>query len=72
MAEKTVQITAELPESLFNALIDLAKKRGVSANTVLQRAVETEKFFAEKEDEGSHVLIEERNKNIKRVIKKKK
>ena len=69
MDEKTIPIKAELPESLYNALVELAKKRGVSANTVLQQALETEKYLADKEGQGAKVLIEEEDKTIKRIRK---
>ncbi len=70
MAEKTVPIKGELPESLYNALVELANKRGVSANTVLQQALTTEKYLDEKEAAGGSVLIEERpGGTIKRVIR---
>jgi hypothetical protein len=69
--EKTIPIKGELPESLFNALVELAKKRGVSANTVLQQALETETYLAGKERDGAKVLIEEADKTVKRVVRKK-
>lgn len=67
MSEKTVPIKAELPESLYNALVELAQQRGVSANTVLQQALQTEQYLAGKESQGAQILIEERDKSIKRV-----
>lgn len=71
MSEKTVPIKGELPESLYNALVELANKRGVSANTVLQQALTTEKYLDEKESAGGSVLLEERPGGaIKRVIRK--
>jgi hypothetical protein len=70
MGEKTIPVTAELPESLYNALVELANKRGVSANTVLQQAVETEKYLSDKEGQGAKVLIEEQDKTLKRIRKK--
>lgn len=69
MAEKTVEVTAELPESLFNALKELAKTRGVSANTVLQQAIQTEKFFSDKERQGGQILFEGPDKTIKKIIR---
>lgn len=71
MGEKTIPVSAELPEALYKVLVELADKRGVSANTVLQQALETEKYFADKERDGAKVLIEEHDKTIKRVIQKK-
>ena len=68
-SERTISITANVPESLYEILVDLANKRGVSANTVLQQAIGTEKYLADKEQQGAKVLIEEPDKTIKRVVK---
>ena len=70
MAEKVVPVTAELPESLYNSLIELAKKRGVSANTVLQQAIVSEQYFSEKEQQGSKILVEDANHKIRKVVRK--
>lgn len=68
--EKKVPIKAELPEALYQALVDLANARGVSANTVLQQALESETYFASKERQGAKILIEEPDRTYKRVVKK--
>ncbi|MEH2506159.1 MULTISPECIES: hypothetical protein [unclassified Bradyrhizobium] len=62
-----VKITADLPKELFDALVDLAKQRGVSANTVLQDAIVREKYLSDKEAAGASILIEESNKTFKKV-----
>jgi len=65
--EKMVTVTAELPQSLLDALVDLANKRGVSANTVLQQAIEAEKFLSENVQRGGKILIEDAGGKINRV-----
>lgn len=65
--EETVPITATLSKSLYEALVKLATERGVSANTVLQQAIAREKFLSDKEGSGASVLIEEKDKSIKRI-----
>lgn len=72
MAGKTVQISAEVPDDLFEALKSLAEKRGVSANTVLQQAIATEKYFDDQQEQGGSVLVEKSDKTIKRVVAKKR
>ena len=47
----TVPVTANLSKDLFDALVELANQRGVSANTVLQQAIATEKYLSDKESE---------------------
>jgi hypothetical protein len=69
MAENddTVPITATLSKSLYEALVQLATERGVSANTVLQQAIAREKYLSDKEGSGASVLIEEKDKSIKKI-----
>ena len=73
MADKDekVVITAELPQSLLDKLVELANKRGVSANTVLQQAIEAEKFLDDKTESGSKILVEDAGKVIRQVIVKR-
>jgi predicted transcriptional regulator len=67
---KTVSITAEIPEDLYNALLELANKRGVSANTVLSQAINTEKYLADSEAAGAKVLVERRDRKFERLVPK--
>jgi hypothetical protein len=65
--EKTVRISAEIPESLFNQVVELANLRKVSANTVLEHALQTELYLASKESAGGSLLIQEGSGGIKKV-----
>jgi hypothetical protein len=66
--EKTTEtISAELPKSLLDALKELAAKRGVSANTVLQQAIVNEKFLSDSLDAGKNVLLQEADKSLKKL-----
>ena len=69
-ANEPVKITADLSKDLFDTLIELAKQRGVSANTVLQDAIAREKYFSDKEASGASILIEEKDKTFKKVLRK--
>lgn len=69
-ANEPVKITADLSKELFDALIELANQRGVSANTVLQDAIAREKFLSDKETSGASILIEEKDKTFKKVLRK--
>jgi hypothetical protein len=62
-----VPVTANLSRSLYDALVRLAEERGVSANTVLQQAIAREKYLSDKEGSGASVLIEEKDKSIKKI-----
>jgi len=65
--EDMVPVTATLSRSLYDALVKLATERGVSANTVLQQAIAREKYLSDKEGSGASVLIEEKDKSIKKI-----
>ena len=67
---KTITVTAELPEDLYETLVELAKKRGVTANTVLQQAIQTEQYLSEREAAGEKVLLEKSDRSLKRIIRK--
>lgn len=70
MGGETVSITAKMSKELFDALVSLAEKRGVTANTVLQDAITREKYLSDKEDSGATVLIEEKDKSFKKLLRK--
>jgi hypothetical protein len=51
-------------------VVETAEKRGVSANTVLQDAITREKYLSDKEDSGASILIEEKDKSFKKLIRR--
>jgi len=65
--EKMVTVTAELPQSMLDALVKLANKRGVNANTVIQQAVLNEIFLDEKVTQGGTVLVEDASRTLRKV-----
>lgn len=65
--EAKVKVSAELPKDLLDILEQLARQRGVSANTVLQQAIQTEKFFADKLAAGNKVLLENKDRSFEQV-----
>jgi hypothetical protein len=50
--------------------LELANKRGVSANTVLSQAINTEKYLADSEAAGAKVLVERRDRKFERLVPK--
>ena len=66
-----ISVSAELSEDLLQALKELAQKRGVSANTALEQAITTEKFFADEVAAGKKVLIENKDRSLEQVIFKR-
>jgi hypothetical protein len=67
MSDDSVRVTAELPASLLETLEALARRRGVSANTVVLQAIQTEKFFADAIAAGKLVLLERHDRTMERV-----
>jgi len=65
--DDAVSVSAELPRSLLDALVELANKRGVSANTVVQQAILNESFLDEKVREGGTVLVERADGKMEKV-----
>ena len=66
----TVKVTAELPKELFDALVQLAKDRGISPNTIVQEAIAREKYFSDQEASGASILIE-KDQTFKKLLRKK-
>jgi hypothetical protein len=64
MAEFTVQ----LGEDDLNKLAELAKARGVDANTVLQQAISTEKLIADNVQEGDDLLIKKKDNSFSKIV----
>ena len=63
-----ISVEAELPRELFEALRELATRRGVDANTVLQQAIKTEKLLADNVGVEDEVLIRKSNNSYARVL----
>lgn len=59
---------AELSKSAFDALKELARRRGVDANTALQQAIATDKLISDHVGINDKLLIEKPDKTYSRVI----
>jgi hypothetical protein len=64
----TVSVKAELTDVQLQMLKDLAGRRGVSPNTVLQQAIETEKLLADNVHEADEVIIKRPNNTYAKVL----
>lgn len=65
-----VKIEAELSRENFEALKELAQKRGLDANTVLQQAISTEKLIADNVGPKDELLIKSGNQFSKVLFSK--
>jgi hypothetical protein len=70
-AGRMVSVSAELTAEQLEILRDLAGRRGVSANTVLQQAIKTEKLFADNVKANDEVLIRHPDNTYARVLFKR-
>lgn len=61
-------VKAELTDEELRDLVELAKKRGVDANTVLQQALSTEKLLADNVGSGDELLIKRPDKTWGKVV----
>lgn len=66
--EATVKVSADLTPELLRDLKELAVRRGLSANQVLQQAISTEKLFADSVGKGDKVLIHRPNNTTQQVL----
>ena len=67
--ETSRKVTLNLPNEQIAFLQALAQKESISVTDVIRRAINSEKFFVDKENNGSKILIEEGNQ-IREVIRR--
>ena len=60
--------TVTLNDQNVHDLSELAGRRGIDANTALQQAIATAKFFSDKVDPGDKVLIKKPDSTISEVL----
>ncbi|HEY1752537.1 MAG TPA: hypothetical protein VGG29_14860 [Caulobacteraceae bacterium] len=64
----TVNVQAELTPQVFEMLKELAQRRGLDANTVLQQAITTEKLLSDNVGVNDEVLIRKPDASYSRVL----
>jgi hypothetical protein len=62
------KIQAELTDEQLRILTELARQRGVDANTVLQQAISTEDLLARNVGDGDDVIIKRKDKSLAKVV----
>jgi predicted transcriptional regulator len=61
-------VTVQLSDDDLQKLAELAKQRGVDANTVLQQAISTEKLIADNVQDGDDPLIKKKDNSYSRIV----
>ena len=56
------QVTANLTDQQYNDLVEIARERGLDANTVLQQAIATEKLISQNVSPEDDLVIRRPNK----------
>jgi predicted transcriptional regulator len=62
------KVTVNLGDEVQAALNEIATKRGVSMTEALRQAIANEKFLQDEINQGSKILIEDKDKNVQRVV----
>jgi|KBSMisStandDraft_5_1062788.scaffolds.fasta_scaffold3021774_1 hypothetical protein len=60
-------IQAQISDEDYAKLIELAEKRGVDANTVLQQAISTEKLISDNVKPGDDLIIKKSDNSFAKV-----
>jgi predicted transcriptional regulator len=62
------KVTANLPESVVQALTEVAQKRGITMTDALRRAISIQKYLEGVYDEGGTVLVERKGQPLREVV----
>ena len=63
------KVTVNLPEEQVEFLKAYAEAAKLSFTDVLRRAINTEKFFVEQEKAERKILVEDKDKRIREVVR---
>jgi metal-responsive CopG/Arc/MetJ family transcriptional regulator len=62
-----VKVSVNLPEDLLQELDDLASRRGTRVTRLIRQAISDMIFFESEMQKGSSVLLEDRDRNLRKV-----
>ena len=65
----TKKVTVNLPADQVAFLQELAAKEGITFTDALRRSIGAERFFAEQHAAGRKVLVEEKDKRLREVMR---
>lgn len=64
------KVTLNLPEEQVSFLMEIADRENLSFTDVVRRAINSERFFVQQEQQGRKVLVEDGNQRIREVFRK--
>ena len=66
--QRLIKTSMNLPEQSIETVRELAAKTGSSMAEVIRRAIETQKFLRETADQGSKILIKDKDDSMRELI----
>ena len=66
--KKVVKLTVNLSGDVYATLKGLAEQQGTTITDALRKAIGTESFFRTAKGNGSDILVQDKNKNVKQVV----
>lgn len=61
------KVTVNLSDETIDDLKEVASKRGITLTEAIRKAIATEKFVQDKQDEGAKILIEKPGQRVREV-----
>lgn len=63
------KVTINLPEEQVEFLQRIAKRNNITFTEAVRRAITSEKFFVEQEDNGRKILVEEKGHRLREIVR---
>ncbi len=64
------KVTVNLPEDQVDYLQKIAQSQHISFTEALKRAIASEKFFNEQEEQGSKILVEDNKQQLRHIVRR--
>lgn len=65
----TKKVTVNLPAEQVKFLQNLAESKNITFTDALRRSINSEQFFVEQEKGGRKVLVEEKGKRLREIVR---
>jgi glutamine phosphoribosylpyrophosphate amidotransferase len=63
------KVTVNLPDDAVTFLQELAEREQITFTEALRRSIKAERFFVEQEAAGRKILVEDKDKKIREVMR---
>ncbi len=65
-----IKVSFNIPKEELDAVRKLAEKRRITVTEAIRRALMMEKFLVEEEEKGNKILIEDKDRKFRQVVRK--